>query len=470
MASISTRRRTCITMVKDVTKLLIIDDDPDVLLSAKLLLKRKFPELRTENDPYNLNVLLRQDHFDVVLLDMNFRAGASSGAEGIRWMKKILRQSPGTHVILMTAYGDIELAVRAMKEGATDFVVKPWKNDRLVESITFAMENPKEDEDLLPEEEMDSQVFKTIIGRSPAMQRVFSTIEKVGPTDVNVLILGENGTGKEVIARAIHRSSQRRDEVFVNVDLGAIPETLFETELFGHRKGAFTDAREDRAGRFEVANGGSLFLDEIGNLSLPLQAKLLAALQSREIVRVGANKPTPVDIRLVCATNMPLYQMVNESGFRQDLLYRINTVEITLPPLRERVEDILPLAEHYLDVYAAKYNKGEMEIASDTAQKLERYQWPGNIRELQHALERAVIMSERSVLHPMDFNLQTGSNAMPAGLSGAKVAEENFNLEEVEKNAIRDAIMKHNGNLSRAAKELGLGRTTLYRKLSKYGL
>lgn len=455
-------------MAKDATKLLIIDDDPDVLLSAKLLLKRKHPNLRTENDPYNLNVLLRKEHYDVVLLDMNFRAGASSGAEGIRWMKKILRQSPSTHVILMTAYGDIELAVRAMKEGASDFVVKPWKNDRLLESITTALENPKEDLQQSTEEQMGTDTFKTVIGRSPAMKRVFATIEKVGRTDVNVLILGENGTGKEVIARALHQVSPRRDEVFVNVDLGAIPESLFETELFGHRKGAFTDAREDRAGRFEIANGGSLFLDEIGNLSMPLQAKLLTALQSREVVRVGANKATPVDIRLVCATNMPLYKMVNENGFRQDLLYRINTVEIHLPPLRERTEDIQPLAAHYLDLYAAKYHKGEMEIAPETIQKLERYQWPGNIRELQHALERAVIMSDVPVLLPQDFNLQPSGT--PIAVGGGFPEAENLNLEEVEKNAIRDAIMKHNGNLSRAAKELGLGRTTLYRKLSKYGL
>lgn len=455
-------------MAKDATKLLIIDDDPDVLLSAKLLLKRKYSNLRTENDPYNLNVLLRKEHYDVVLLDMNFRAGASSGAEGIRWMKKILRQSPCTHVILMTAYGDIELAVRAMKEGASDFVVKPWKNDRLLESIATAIENPKEEAPQAAEEKMGSDVFKTIIGRSPAMQRVFATIDKVGRTDVNVLILGENGTGKEVIARAIHQASPRRDEVFVNVDLGAIPETLFETELFGHKKGAFTDAREDRAGRFEIANGGTLFLDEIGNLSMPLQAKLLTALQSREVVRVGANQSTPVDIRLVCATNMPLYQMVNENSFRQDLLYRINTVEVTLPPLRERTEDIQLLAEHYLDLYATKYHKGEMEIAAETMSKLERYQWPGNIRELQHALERAVIMSDVPVLFPQDFNLAPAGAAMPVGVGPA--GQENLNLEEVEKNAIRDAIMKHNGNLSRAAKELGLGRTTLYRKLSKYGL
>ncbi|MCL4111243.1 UNVERIFIED_CONTAM: hypothetical protein GTU68_026494 [Idotea baltica] len=300
------------------------------------------------------------------------------------------------------------------------------------------------------------------------MQEVFATIEKVGKTDVNVLVLGENGTGKELIARALHNASGRSEEVFVNVDLGAIPESLFESELFGHKKGAFTDAREDRAGRFEHASGGTLFLDEIGNLSMPLQAKLLTALQSREIVRVGSNQSTKVDIRLICATNMPLYRMVGENGFRQDLLYRINTVEIKLPALRERAEDIGVLAAYYLDIYAGKYNKGDMELAPLTLKKLEAYHWPGNIRELQHALERAVILSDAPALMPHDFAMQGGS---PSSLSNDSQNEvENLNLEEVEKNVIRDAILKHNGNLSRAAKELGLGRTTLYRKLSKYGL
>lgn len=466
MTLVRKRRFNRTAMIPASPNLLIIDDDPDVLLAARLLLKRHYPQIKSENDPYRLNRVLKQDHYHVVLLDMNFKAGASNGAEGIRWMKKILRQSPRTHVILMTAYGDIELAVRAMKEGASDFVVKPWKNDRLLESIKAALECPKDDVEIEEEEAQGSSGREfNIIGRSPAMQRVFETVEKVGRTDANVLILGENGTGKELIAKALHQASPRRDDVFVNVDLGAIPESLFESELFGHKKGAFTDAREDRPGRFEHAHNGTLFLDEIGNLSMPLQAKLLTALQAREIVRVGTNQSISVDIRLVCATNMPLYKMVGESTFRQDLLYRINTVELKLPPLRERVEDIQLLAEYYLDIYAAKYNKGEMEIAADTTKKLQRYHWPGNIRELQHSLERAVIMSDSRTLHPHDFMLQA-VETIPIH------AEEpdNLNLEEVEKNAIRDAILKHNGNLSRAAKELGLGRTTLYRKLSKYGL
>lgn len=457
-------------MPQNQPRILIIDDDPDVLLAAKLLLKRRYPLIQTENDPYRLNTILKNAFYDLVLLDMNFRAGSSNGNEGIRWMKKILRHSPNTHVILMTAYGDIELAVRAMREGASDFVVKPWQNDRLLESIATGLEDKKDPETLALSEKtsVDQPGFGSIVGQSQAMKDVFSTIEKVGRTDVNVLILGENGTGKELIARALHQVSPRADRVFVNVDLGAIPESLFESELFGHVKGAFTDAREDRAGRFEHADGGTLFLDEIGNLSMPLQAKLLTALQSREIVRVGANKPQKTDIRLVCATNMPLYQMVAENGFRQDLLYRINTVEVKLPSLRERGDDIIHLAKYYLDIYSTKYNKGDMEILPETIKKLQSYSWPGNIRELQHSLERAVILSDYTALRPQDFTLQ-GANVSVAS-SASQSGQENLNLEEVEKGAIRDAILKHNGNLSRAAKELGLGRTTLYRKLSKYGL
>lgn len=454
----------------DVTspKLLIIDDDPDVLLAAKLLLKRTYSHIRTENDPYRLNSLLKDNRFDLVLLDMNFRAGASNGQEGIQWMKKIRRQSPETAVILMTAYGDIDLAVQAMKEGATDFVVKPWENAKFLESISQALER----EDLppsLPGMEPTPSTDFQVIGESPAMQKVFETIEKVSKTDVNVLILGENGTGKEVIAQALHHASLRRSEAFVAVDLGAIPESLFEAELFGHKKGAFTDAKEDRAGRFEHARKGTLFLDEIGNLSLPLQAKLLTVLQRREIVRVGTNKAIPMDIRLICATNMPLHQMVHSNQFRQDLLYRINTVELKLPPLRERVEDIAPLAHHFLQLYGQKYRSEAMKIHPGALRELEIYPWPGNIRELQHAIERAVIMAESSVLNPSDFMLAPApmQNKTSTQDSGG---DNNLNLEEVEKQAIREAILKHNGNLSRAARELGLGRTTLYRKLSKYGL
>lgn len=456
-------------MSKSPTPILIIDDDPDVVTAARLLLKQAYSDVHTENDPYRLNTLLKQQRFDVVLLDMNFKAGASNGEEGLRWMNKILRQSPGTSVILMTAYGDVQLAVQAIKGGAADFITKPWDNARLLETVAIAakaaQEERQEQGQHPPVEPISSDQGPTIIGASPAMERVFTTLRKVGKTDANVLILGENGTGKELIARALHQASPRVNRVFVPVDLGAIPESLFEAELFGHKKGAFTDAREDRPGRFEHAHQGTLFLDEIGNLTLPLQAKLLTVLQNRQVVRVGTNTPINVDIRLVCATNMPLHEMVREGRFRQDLLYRINTVEVPLPPLRERGDDILQLAHHYLHVYATKYQTPTRHIAAATRHKLFQYHWPGNIRELQHAVERAVIMSEGDTLQPEDFILTEQQPTFDTLDSPA-----NLNLEEVEKGAIRNAVLKHQGNLSKAAKELGLGRTTLYRKMSRYGI
>jgi two-component system response regulator HydG len=462
-------------MSKSPTPILIIDDDPDVVTAARLLLKQAYSDVHTENDPYRLNTILKQQRFDVVLLDMNFKAGASSGEEGLRWMNKILRQSPGTSVILMTAYGDVQLAVQAIKGGAADFVTKPWDNARLLETVAIAAkaaQEERQEQGLHPTSEHSGSPASalgdqgpTIIGGSAAMERVFTTLRKVGKTDANVLILGENGTGKELIARALHQASPRVNRVFVPVDLGAIPESLFEAELFGHKKGAFTDAREDRPGRFEHAHQGTLFLDEIGNLSLPLQAKLLTVLQNRQVVRVGTNTPINVDIRLVCATNMPLHEMVRDGRFRQDLLYRINTVEVPLPPLRERGEDILQLAHHYLAVYSAKYQTATRHISPATRHKLFQYHWPGNIRELQHAVERAVIMSEGDTLQPEDFIL---SEPQPA--FDPLDSTPNLNLEEVEKVAIRNAVLKHQGNLSKAAKELGLGRTTLYRKMSRYGI
>ncbi|MEL6677006.1 MAG: sigma-54 dependent transcriptional regulator, partial [Bacteroidota bacterium] len=335
---------------KESGKILIVDDDPDILLTAKMVLKKRFGAIQTENDPHKITSILGDDQYQLVLLDMNFTAGFTSGKEGLRWLKKIRKISPQTHVVLMTAYGDINLAVRAMKEGATDFVVKPWENDALQATVLAAMQSAppqanatSSTKNVAPSSLTAAQVTRedpVIIGNSPAMQKVYRAVEKVAATDANVLILGENGTGKELAARALHQQSKRKDKPFIHVDLGAISSTLFESELFGHTKGAFTDAREDRAGRFEAAQGGTLFLDEIGNLSLPLQAKLLSALQSRTVTRVGSNKVIPIDIRLVCATNMPLYEMVGEKDFRQDLLYRINTVEIMLPPLRDRQEDV----------------------------------------------------------------------------------------------------------------------------------
>lgn len=449
--------------------ILVVDDDTDILLTARMVLKQQFSDIQTESNPHRITDLLQANRYDLVLLDMNFTAGFTSGKEGLRWLKKIRKAAPDTHVVLMTAYGDIGLAVKAMKEGATDFVVKPWENEHLQATVLSAVQTAAPS---LPGQEeaapsplrsvRRSQIdAPTIIGESPAMQRVFQTIAKVAATDANVLILGENGTGKELAARSLHLQSPRAAKPFIHVDLGAISESLFESELFGHKKGAFTDAREDRAGRFEAAQGGTLFLDEIGNLSLPLQAKLLTALQSRSITRVGSNQAIPVDVRLVCATNMPLYQMVQEKTFRQDLLYRINTVELELPPLRERAGDVAILAQHFLQIYTQKYNRDGFAIPATIMRRLEQYRWPGNIRELQHALERAVIMEDAESLMPQD---------PPGSSTPEPEPDDDLNLEEVERKAIMTAIHKHQGNISQAAKELGLGRTTLYRKMNKYGL
>jgi len=453
--------------------ILIIDDDPDILLTARMLLKRHFEHVQTTTSPHRIQTLFEKDPYDVVLLDMNFARGRETGAEGIRWLKYIRQHSPSTNVVMITAHGEVELAVKAMKEGASDFVIKPWDNQKLLEAVKNAFEKKNQnggDNGKWGRQGTGVKTakgdFSDIIGDSLAMKKVFALISKVAKTDVNVLVLGENGTGKDLIARALHNHSQRSNQPYVKVDLGAIPESLFESELFGHKKGAFTDAKSDRGGRFEVASKGTLFLDEIGNVSLPLQAKLLTALQSKNIIRVGTNRPIDIDVRLVCATNMPLYEMVRQKEFRQDLLYRINTVEIQLPPLRERMEDIPLLARHFLKQYSEKYQKGGMEIAAATLQKLQQYPWHGNVRELQHALERAVIMADGMVLQPDDFLLHNHNSTT----SSAQNTTETLNLEDMEKLAIKNAILKHDGNLSKAAKELGLGRTTLYRKMTKYGL
>lgn len=457
-------------------KILVVDDDPDVLVTAKLLLKRRFSDVLTEKDPTNLYKQLANNQFDVVLLDMNFSPGATSGREGLHWLKEILRKAPESQVVLNTAYGDVELAVKAMKEGAMDFVVKPWDEEKLIATIQAALKLSQSQQEVnrlrtkhkTLSRDMDQQ-YSEMISESPAMQPVFDTIEKVAVTDANVLILGENGTGKELVARAIHRSSKRNNEDFVKVDLGAIPESLFESELFGHVKGAFTDAKEDKPGRFEIASGGTLFLDEIGNVPLQLQAKLLSALQNRTITRVGSTKSIPIDIRLVSATNMPLYEMTEEGTFRQDLLYRINTVEILIPPLRERPEDINAISKHYLNTYVEKYNKCCYSFTNDALDKMLAYSWPGNIRELQHAVERAVIMSDGDELDAPDI-LMKSQTATASSVGSPVKVQPTLNVEELEKQAIQTAIRKHSGNLSKAAKELGMGRNTLYRKLEKYGL
>lgn len=455
-------------------KILIVDDNEDLLKAAKIFLKRHFAQVDLEKNPETIPNLLHNEDYDVILLDMNFTKDVSSGKEGYYWLEKILEIDPSSVVVLITAYGDVQMAVKAIKAGATDFVLKPWENEKLLATLYSAMklrETKLEVQDLRSKQrEINLKInnkYDDIIGQSPAIQKVFETIDRVAVTDANVLILGENGTGKELVARAIHNNSPRKNEVFVNVDLGSVSETLFESELFGHKKGSFTDAKEDRAGRFEIANRGTLFLDEIGNLSMPLQAKLLTVLQNRKVSRVGSNKEIDIDIRLVCATNMPLYDMVKENKFRQDLLYRINTIEVELPPLRNRLEDIPLLANHFLTYYAEKYKKNAGKLSDSVISRMQKHHWPGNIRELQHALERAVIMSNSQVLQPEDFNFTAqGQN----NLDSENVTLDQFKLEDVEKILIRKVLKKCNGNITQAASELGLTRSSLYRRLEKYGL
>jgi len=452
-------------------RVLVVDDDGDVLQAARLFLKQHVALVETEKDPKSLPTLLRNQSYDLILLDMNFTEDVSSGEEGFFWLDKIKEIDDSIAVILITAYGDIDKAVRAVKNGATDFVLKPWQNEKLLATVSSALKLTDSRRQVAALQDQQKQLssdidhhYREIIGRSPAMMDVFQTIEKVAATDANVLVLGENGTGKELIARAIHRRSNRRENVFINVDMGSISENLFESELFGYVKGAFTDAKEDRAGRFEIANKGTLFLDEIGNIPLGLQSKLLTVLQSRKVTRVGSVTSKPIDIRLVCATNQSLNDMVGSGDFRQDLLFRINTIEIHLPALRDRKEDIPLLTEHFVKLYSKKYHKAEKKISESTLQKLQEYRWPGNVRELQHSVERAVILSDSSELEPSDFMLIKQDD------SGEEMHIEDYNLEEVEKMVLRKAMKKHAGNISKAADELGLTRASLYRRLEKYGL
>jgi DNA-binding NtrC family response regulator len=457
-------------MSKTDASILIIDDDQDILTTAKMFLKQLFTHVQVEKDPENIPMHLSTADYDVILLDMNFNKGRNDGEEGIHWLNSILAIDPGTVVIFITAYGGIDLAVQSMKVGAFDFIVKPWKNDKLLGTILSGLQHRQSKLEVKKlrttqeklTEDID-QPFQHFIGESLAMQKVFGMIEKVAPTDADVLILGENGTGKEMVAREIHRQSNRKNEAFINVDLGAIHENLFESELFGYMKGAFTDARENKPGRFEAANGGTIFLDEIGNLSLPLQNKLLSVLQNRKVVRLGSNKEVAVDVRLICATNTPLYEMVQQNKFREDLLYRINTVEIRVPALRERVNDIPLLLDYFLSIFSHKYKKGKFKVLQSTLTKLSKYEWPGNIRELLHSVERAVILSDDKILHFADF---TSDRLTERG----KEISDTFNLDEIEKRYILKAIKKNNGNITRAAKDLGITRTALYRRLEKHGL
>jgi len=452
--------------------ILIVDDDAEVLLAAELVLKKHFPVVATTSDPSQIQQKLEKQTFDVLLLDMNFTAGATTGAEGLHWLRTAQALSPETNVILMTAYGNVEAAVNAMREGAADFVVKPWDNAKLVATVTAVARLSRADRELASLRrrqrslnEYLGQDFERIVGASDGLKQVLAHVGKVAATDANVLILGENGTGKELVARAIHRQSLRHGQVFVGVDLGAVSETLFESELFGHRKGAFTDAREDRAGRFEVATGGTLFLDEIGNLSLQMQAKLLGALETRMVQRVGSDRPIKVDARVICATNLTPEQLRDSTRFRQDLLYRINTIEIRVPPLRARADDIPLIAAHYVALYSRKYGKPLLPLGSTAIARLKQYPWPGNVRELKHAIERMVILSDGDAL---SLEAIPSATAMVDALSDTGAVT--LNLEEHEKQMIQRAIAQHQGNLSKAAQSLGLGRTTLYRKMARYGL
>jgi two-component system response regulator HydG len=448
--------------------ILVIDDDMDVLTAVRLLLRTEVKEVVTEKNPEQLPYLLSKGNFDMVLLDMNFNASINTGNEGIYWLQRIKEVKPDTSVIMITAYGDIDLAVRSLKEGAADFVVKPWHNEKLVSTLEDVLKNREQNKTNTTGMRVQHGNTNTgMIGESEIMQDIFHKIDKIAPTDANILILGENGTGKDLIATAIHEQSLRADKPFIKVDVGALTESLFESELFGHKKGAFTDAREDRIGRFESANGGTLFLDEIGNISLQQQAKLLTVLQNRQVTRLGTNQSIPIDIRLICATNIPLSELANESRFRKDLIYRINTVEITVPPLRKRKEDILLLARHFARIYANKYLKPNIQFHSSALDKLQQYPFPGNVRELQYTIERAIIMADTEMIDGTDLLF----SPIESSLEDDHIQEDEvLKLSTMEKNTILRVIDKHNGNISKAAKELGLTRTALYRRLSKYDI
>ncbi len=451
--------------------ILIVDDDQDILTAAKLLLKQIPYAVYTSSRPEEIPVLLRTETFDVILLDMNYTRDVTSGVEGFQWLQKILEIDPLAVVILITAYGDIETAIRAIKLGAVDFVLKPWQNEKLLATVSSAMQlrqtrtrlHQLESSQQYLREAMD-QPFHEMIGSSPVMQQVFRDIERVAGTDASVLIVGENGTGKELVARAIHRQSARAQEVFIGVDMGAVPETLFESELFGQTKGAFTGATTDRAGKFEAAAGGTLFLDEVGNLSLAMQAKLLRVLETRQVSRIGSNKPVQLDIRLICATNRSIQEGFRNKTIREDFLFRINTVEIHLPPLRDRKEDIPFLADFFIKRYAMKYNRPSLRIEQLAYRKLEQYSWPGNVRELQHTIERAVILNDKSVFNEMDFMLS------PDGSPSGQIKLDGLTLEGAEKYLLQKALAAHEGNISKASEALGITRTSLYRRMKKYGL
>ncbi len=449
--------------------LLIVDDNKGLLNALELIMKNEFEKVITLTDPNRINEILRNNDVDIVMLDMNFKSGVHNGNEGLFWMREIYKYDSNISVVIVTAYGDVELAVKAIREGAVDFILKPWDNTKLLATINAAWKlrvsrqeaSILKKDNILLKKEINKGGEKIVLGASPTMINVMNIVRKVAGTDANVLITGENGTGKELVAREIHNLSKRAGELMVSVDMGSITETLFESEMFGHVKGSFTDAKEDRKGKIEQANKGTLFLDEIGNLSLQSQAKLLSVLQNRYVVPVGSNRQIPVDIRLVCATNCDLINMVVEGRFREDLLYRINTILIEVPPLRDRVDDIPILANYFLRMNCERYGKDGLKISTHALEKLANHDWPGNVRELQHSIEKAVILSESLVLKPSDFVFSTNTRNVMQG---------DMTLEEMEKKLIIDNLRRYSNNLSAVAEKLGITRQTLYNKMRKFGI
>jgi two-component system, NtrC family, response regulator HydG len=438
---------------------LVVDDDPDVLMAARLLLQQHFERVLVTENPDDIEPLMAKGQIDVFLVDMNFAIGRNTGAEGLKWLERILALDPDAVVVLMTAFGDLNTAVRAMRDGAADFILKPWQNDKLIATMSVAAKLRRSRVTVTALSELPPPV--EMIAESPQMQQVMRTVSRVAPTDVNVLLRGENGTGKELIAQAIHRHSARAGKVMAAVDLGAIAENLFESELFGHRKGAFTDAVSDRAGRFQAADQGTLFLDEIGNLPIASQSKLLRVLESREVLPIGSDQPVSIDVRLIAATNQPLEKLVSDGRFRDDLLYRINTIEIELPPLRDRPGDIDALVSHFLSVYSRKYRLKKKSATAGAMSALRAHRWPGNVRELSHAVERALILSEHDELDEADFRLTT---------TLAPVDPEGLTLEANERRLVSEALEKAGGNISHAATALGITRAALYRRIEKFQL
>jgi len=449
-------------------RILVVDDNVQILESLRILLKEEFQTTDVITKPSRINEMLWRHAYDVIMLDMNFAMGDTSGNEGIFWLNEIKKKDPNLPIILITAYGDIELAVRAIQEGATDFITKPWDPEKLLVTLKNAWSLRRSGQQVKKLQHKQKQLaedldreYKMFHGSSESMNNLMKTVDRVAATDASVLILGENGTGKEVLAREIHRRSTRSEQIFVGVDLGSLSESLFESEMFGHVKGAFTDAREDRIGRFEAADEGTLFLDEIGNITPPIQAKLLQVIENRELIRVGDHQAVRIDIRLITATNRSLKQMVKDGNFREDLFYRLNTVTLEVPPLRERDEDIVLLGQHYLEQYSRKYEKPGLELSHKAIRKLRDYPWPGNVRELKHTIERAVILCEDIKLGPADLRLYEDQST---------VMGRSFKLEEVEKRTILKVMEKCRGNHSKAAQMLDISRTTLYAKLKKYGI